>query len=195
MFLIRLKDYVTHLRIMGFFIDLSGFTDSPVKEKGIMQVEESHGFSEMERYISIDKYNEFEEGHPGYTEMMDDVTAETFKIIENVSVGSIGEVLEVGAGTGNYTRRIGKSGRAAVTAVEPDGGCAKYLVHKINSGEIRNTALEVMGFVEAATARPAESFDVVNTTFADHHFSPDQKVDFLKHIVRLLKQGGCLYSR
>lgn len=142
--------------------------------------------SEMARYIEIDKYNAYEEGHPGYQAMMDQVVRSTVACVGHCPA----QILEIGSGTGNYTWRIGAQQNTHVTAVEIDQECSRYLRHKINSGEIQNTTLVTQDFREWAAARPDHAFAAVNTTFTDHHFSPGNKPGLLAQIARLLKDGG-----
>ena len=120
---------------------------------------------EMSKYIDIDQYNRYEEGHPGYGEMMNKVLNQTIRTFG----GKIGK---------NYTRRIGETHTADVDAIEIDSGCNNYLEHKMNSGEIQNTHLMTDDFLRWATDRD-NGYNAVNTTFADHHFSPEQKPKFL----------------
>ncbi len=141
--------------------------------------------SEMSKYIDIDKYNRYEEGHPGYGEMMNTVLNQTIGTFG----GKIGKILEIGAGTGNYTRRIGETHTAHIDAIEIDSGCNDYLKHKMDSGEIQNTHLMTDDFLRWATDRD-NGYNAVNTTFADHHFSPEQKPKFLERISALLKPNG-----
>ncbi len=141
--------------------------------------------SEMSKYIDIDKYHRYEEGHPGYGEMMNTVLNKTIGTFG----GKIGKILEIGAGTGNYTRRIGETHTAHVDAIEIDSGCNDYLKHKMDSGEIQNTHLMTDDFLRWATDRD-NGYNAVNTTFADHHFSPEQKPQFLERISALLKPNG-----
>ncbi len=169
----------------GLFINLSGFTDSPIYTPNPLASAQLLG-SEMERYIAIDKYNDHEAGHPGYHEMMKVVLDNTMGAIKK---GKQGKVLEIGAGTGNFTRLIGER-RAKVDAIEIDPGSAEYIQHKIKAGEIKKTSLIVEDALPWTKKKTAASYDAVVTTFSDHHFSPAKKPEFLKEISRLIKKDG-----
>lgn len=141
--------------------------------------------SEMSKYIVIDKYNKYEEGHPGYSEMMNVVLQSTLRKLRPQN----GKILEIGSGTGNYTKRIGRTGCASVDAVEIDPSCSDYLTHKVTNGEIQNANLIREDFL-GLNGQLSKKYDAINTTFADHHFAPKEKPLFLAKIKKLLKHRG-----
>src|SRR5579872_7087553 len=167
-------------------IDLRGFTDTPVKEAPLAHVERP---SEMANYIEIDKYNRYEAGHPGYTEMMNRIVDQVVALVPRGE--TTGQVAEIGAGTGELTRRLGNTLRLHTDAVEIDGQCSDYLHHKMfhSNGEIINAALRARNFFDFA-AEHRDQYNAVTSSFADHHFPPEKKREFLQVISSILRKGG-----
>ena len=93
---------------------------------------------EMSRYIDIEMYDKYEEEHPFYRDM-------SWRMIQmgrqhrtdlngNRSRGSTGRwrVLELGAGTGLFTKRLAEEQDWDVTAVELDSTCHDVLRRKMS---------------------------------------------------------------
>ncbi|MFT4929832.1 MAG: glyoxylase I family protein, partial [Phenylobacterium sp.] len=82
-----------------------------------------YGKIEMGGYIAIEQYHEEEEKHAYYVEMMTKMTS----IISERQVSGKLKILEIGAGTGLYTKRLVQIEHVDVCAVEIDSECCMYL--------------------------------------------------------------------
>jgi SAM-dependent methyltransferase len=89
-------------------------------------------------------------------------------------------VLEIGAGSGNVTRRLIELGAGSVVAIEPDEALAGYLSSTVPDVEVRVEAFE-------DTALPDSSFDLAIAATAFHWI--DQNIG-LRKIYQLLRPGG-----
>jgi SAM-dependent methyltransferase len=100
-------------------------------------------------------------------------------------LGPSSRVLEIGAGSGQATRRLIESG-ASVTALEPSEALARELEARVVDGRQRLRIL-VQAFEEALL--PAESFDLVVAASAFHWIDPTQGP---ARAADLLRAGGWL---
>ena len=93
-------------------------------------------------------------------------------------------VLEIGAGSGQATRRLLELG-ATVVAVEPDARMAEHL-GRLDAGRDR---LEVVVRPFETTSFPVTSFDLVASATAFHWLDPSHA---LPAVARVLRPGGSL---
>jgi len=104
-------------------------------------------------------------------------------LIECLGLPEESQVLDVGAGTGNYARVIAELGHF-VTAVDPS---ATMISKAYKHGNIvwKQASAEAIPFAEA-------KFDAAYCTLSTHHFTNLQKS--LAEVFRLLKPGGRFVS-
>ncbi len=99
-----------------------------------------------------------------------------------VSGGSGGALLEIGAGTGNLTRRLVEKG-LRVTAVEPSPEMRRMFHQKLADTEIRDG-----DFLRIPASD--ESQDVIASSYAYHHLTPQQKEASIGEMKRVLRPKG-----
>lgn len=148
---------------------------------------------EMSRYIPPKDYDEHEELHAYFIEMMEFMLRQI--VGQRTERGASGRfrVLELGAGTGHFTRRLASVKDVDIVAVEIDAQCFELLHRKAKS---LTHVLDANGssihlFNEDSCAYdPVGRFDVVCSTFADHHIKPHDKSRYFQNIKDNLKPGG-----
>ncbi|MFI0982889.1 TIR domain-containing protein [Streptomyces sp. NPDC021093] len=147
--------------------------------------------AEMSLYIAIDDYDEFEERHAYYIEMMNEML-EVFRARRR-SVGYTGpgercRVLELGAGTGIFTRRLVGESEVDCTAVEIDFACSNKLERNLRA---HANAVAVNADSRTYVADSEEDrFQFVFSSFADHHINPADKARYFNNIKQNLATGG-----
>ena len=119
----------------------------------------------------------YRDGRPGYPEALFDL------LVDECKIGDKSNVLEIGPGTGQATRRLLDLGVASLTAVEPDPRLAGHLAEEFDS-EIRNDGLKliVSRFEEAPL--PAESFDAAVAASSFHWVDPETGLARVKTLLR-----------
>jgi len=135
---------------------------------------------EMSRYIPLREYHENEERHVGYREM---VEAMRRWISER---GEALDVLEVGAGTGLFTKQLeSASCTRRVIAIEIDDDCIAMLRSAFEESSkvdcVRGDAVRYDG---------SRRFDIVCSAFAEHHIRSEDRRDYLGRVRRHLKPDG-----
>jgi SAM-dependent methyltransferase len=140
---------------------------------------------EMSQYVPIDDYDSHEEEHLYYVEMMDQMLAE-FSEVWRADFNVKYRVLEMGAGTGIFTRRIAKIDSIdEVVALEIDWACHTKLKYNVRTFE------KVKPYPEDSRRfNPSGRFHAVFSSFADHHIKTQDKVDYLRNVKRNLCSGG-----
>jgi SAM-dependent methyltransferase len=135
--------------------------------------------------IPIEDYNDHEEDHPFYRDMVRYMLSR-FRHYANGSQEKL-EVLEIGAGTGHFTKRLPQQGLPVqVTALEPDPDAFKLLKRKFLRG---STPVRV----EERNALDLEyhlAFDFVFSCFSEHHIQRQDKARYFSRILAALKPGG-----
>jgi SAM-dependent methyltransferase len=146
---------------------------------------------EMSSYIEITEYDEHEEEHAYYPQMMD-------KMIELLKeyrgdTRSITRVLELGAGTGIFTKRLAQLENLDIVAMEIDWACFNLLKGNMarlesNMG-ILHTTFEVQN-KDNRRHNPSGKFKFIVSSFADHHIYFLDKPKYFKNIQRNLEDDG-----
>ncbi|HEY0319684.1 MAG TPA: methyltransferase domain-containing protein [Pyrinomonadaceae bacterium] len=153
-----------------------------VFERPLTEIKQVH--VEMSDYISVEEYDLYEEGHAYYKEMM-----QRMLDIFSERRGSVNEecaMLELGAGTGIFTKRLAALESVTVEAVEVDFACFKRLVQNIQTNHSN-----VKFHPEDSRAFWAETpFKFIFSSFADHHIRFEDKKPYLDNVKSNLASGG-----
>jgi len=148
---------------------------------------------EMSRYIPIAKYDKHEEEHAYYIEMMQTIVRSISSARE--STDRI-KILELGAGTGIFTKRLLAIQGADVTAVEIDCKCYDLLLQKKRSRKFteltskHHSTIECINDDSIAFANSSTKFDFIVSSFSDHHIHHSRKSEYLSNICRNLNKNG-----
>lgn len=150
---------------------------------------------EMSAYISIDDYDAHELRHAYYSDMMS-LMIDMARAHPQAN-GRAFRLLELGAGTGIFTRRLGAAfPTATITAVEIDWPCYKRLAS--NTRDLTNVSIVnddsrdydgAVGDPNVAQTQRAQ-YDIIFTSFADHHIHPADKPAYLRNVRHNLAPGG-----
>ena len=93
------------------------------------------------------------------------------------------EILEIGCGTGNYTKQLAEI-VGCIEAIDPD----KESILEAEGSHIRNTKFSV------GNSNPLDfesnTFDVVVFTLSFHHIHKGEMEESIKEAVRVVKKGG-----
>lgn len=117
----------------------------------------------------------YERGRPGYPQDAVDW------IVERLAIAAGSTVIDLGAGTGKFTRMLRDSG-AAIYAVEPSAGMREQLKRLVPEATILDAAAE-------AIPLPAGTADAVTAAQSFHWFATDR---VLAELQRVLRQGAGL---
>jgi len=140
---------------------------------------------EMSLYIDIEDYDQHEENHAYYCEMMDKMT-EIFSQ-RFPSSSKLYRVLEFGAGTGIFTSRLAQQTHInEIVAIEIDWHCYKKLNYRFRHQE--NQVKVLHG--DSRKFDPPGKFDCIFSSFADHHIREGDKARYFQNIKRNLKPGA-----
>ncbi len=126
-----------------------------------------------ERYddtvFNTSKENEYKDVFEGYPKMLD-----------KIAQLSTGEVLEIGAGTGNLTQHLIRQG-LDVTAIDPSEDMRAIANQKEGIHVIEGHFLKI----------PVEKkFDTIVSSFAFHHLDHQSKQEALNYMKQFLKPNG-----
>jgi SAM-dependent methyltransferase len=138
---------------------------------------------EMSKYIVVDEYDLHEEKHAYYVEMMDDMVAR-IAAERRRAWGRI-RILEMGAGTGIFTKRLATIPDADIVALEIDWHC--YQVLRRNMAPFPNVVVENR---DSRVYNPDGHFHFVVSSFADHHIKPDDKPNYFANVQQNLIEDG-----
>jgi len=137
---------------------------------------------EMSRYIRIHEYDQHEEKHAYFADMM---SAMTDIVAKSAQGNSKLRVLEFGAGTGIFTSRLAALPFVDhIVAVEYDWACCEILRHKM-----RHTGKVHVEYQDSRTFS-AGTFDVIVSSFADHHIRPVDKPRYFKNVANNMRPGA-----
>ncbi len=139
---------------------------------------------EMSVYVPVEDYDSHEEEHAYYVEMMDAMIAEFRKRCPDG--GGPYRLLEFGAGTGIFTRRVAAVATVGeLVALEIDWACYRKLVYNLRSaGSVKPMNEDSRHF------SPTGRFHAVFSSFADHHIKPQDKRDYLRNVRKNLHENG-----
>lgn len=162
---------------------------------------------EMSEYISVRDYDQHEEKHAYYLDMM----SQTIDIIlQNRKHKSMFKcrILEFGAGTGILTTRLASISDVEIHAVEIDWHCYQVLVDKIRqSGAMMlefssdnrqhkfampNGNTVVTYNEDSRSYNPSGRYDYIVSSFADHHIKASDKQVYFANVKQNL-EAGALY--
>jgi SAM-dependent methyltransferase len=132
---------------------------------------------EMSAYIAINEYHTHEEQHAYFKEMMDRMIEIISSHLSETYGKENSRVLEFGAGTGLFTKRLLRLAKADVFAVEIDWACYHILEHTI--GDHENVRLENR---DSREYNPPGQFAAICTSFADHHIHPMDKGKYFSNV-------------
>jgi hypothetical protein len=126
---------------------------------------------EMSRYIELEKYDQHEEKHPYFVEMMEKMIA----VYQEHRPPGFCKLLEMGAGTGHFTKRLVNElgARGKLTAVEFDSNCFRLMLSKPGLMS-QSDRCEILN-EESRSYDPVGKFDFVFSSFADHHIVSSEK--------------------
>lgn len=141
---------------------------------------------EMSAYISPEEYDSHEEEHAYYVEMMDRMLAQ-FESLRGKRDEEI-RVLELGAGTGIFTRRLAKTKDVQVSAVELDWACFVRLKH--NLYHVKHVTAYHRDSRIFDPGPNEDAFPFVFSSFSDHHIAPQDKPVYLENVKRNMTSGG-----
>lgn len=135
--------------------------------------------------IPIELYDAFEEDHPYYREMHDEILRLFREYAEGTSRPL--RVLEIGAGTGHLTKRLAQQrfSGLSIVAMEPDPAAQDYLDRKVRRFE--NVSTMQADFL---TVDPSGEFDLIVSSFAEHHIPPERKSDYFSRVMGNLRTDG-----
>ena len=134
--------------------------------------------------IPIVRYDMFEEDHPYYREMHEQMLT-VFR--EHAGQGRSVEVLEIGAGTGHFTKRLAQQlGNIKITAMEPDPKAWEILDRRLREMDVNIIEASALNYV------PPGDFSFVFSSFCEHHIKPADKQLYFRKISQMMRNGGFL---
>lgn len=148
---------------------------------------------EMSEYINITDYDEHEEKHAYYQQMMQRMIDICLAHCLNNPKPSF-DILELGAGTGIFTRRLltKLTNITKIDVVEIDWYCYRILKEKlIRHANLNQTQINIH-HEDSRTYDPPGKFDYIFSSFADHHIKTGDKEKYFENVKRNLKPGGLL---
>lgn len=139
---------------------------------------------EMSKYIQIDQYDEHEEKHAYYVEMMERMV----DIIRSKRRPGPCRILELGAGTGIFTKRLAAIENSEVVALEIDWQCFGRL--RANTARFPNVKSE---HGDSRVYDPEGEFHFVVSSFADHHIKVPDKPGYFLNVRQNLHDADSLF--
>jgi SAM-dependent methyltransferase len=138
---------------------------------------------EMSKYINISEYDKNEELHPYYTDMHEKM----IELIRNYRKNNQIRILELGAGTGIFTKKLSKIENASITCVEVDKVCFQHLETKIKND---NNITAILSDSRSYIDENKNQYDFIVSSFADHHIKPLDKELYFTTIKNNLNSDG-----
>tara|TARA_B100000686_G_C16612981_1_gene874842 strand:+ start:332 stop:1042 length:711 start_codon:yes stop_codon:yes gene_type:complete len=135
----------------------------------------------MSRYIDLDLYHAVEKTHPFYVEM----TALIIQKISNFCMkqGSR-KILELGAGTGLFSKELLKLDGLELDILEYDIECCRILEQNVDQKKCQI----IHG--DAVTYRNTKYYDIIVSVFAHDHICYEKGKLFSGNIAENLTEGG-----
>ncbi|MDZ7958027.1 MAG: methyltransferase domain-containing protein [Aulosira sp. DedQUE10] len=141
---------------------------------------------EMSAYIDVEDYDQHEEKHAYYQEMMNRMI--NMLLEHRGEVAKPYRVLEVGAGTGIFTKRLAKIPNIDLVAVELDWVCFHRLKHSIDN----YNSVKVVNDDSCTYVDPVGQFDCIVSSFSDHHIKPKDKKQYFQNLKQNLASKGII---
>ncbi|MBD2180884.1 methyltransferase domain-containing protein [Aerosakkonema funiforme] len=141
---------------------------------------------EMSAYINVNDYDEHEEKHAYYQDMMQKMFEICLDHRRNNPASC--RILEFGAGTGIFTKRLNEMPNVdEIVAIEIDWRCYGILEHKFRKqGKVKPL------YADSRTYDPEGKFDYIFSSFADHHIKRGDKQKYFHNVKRNLNPGGLM---
>jgi len=135
---------------------------------------------EMSAYIDLQKYHRCEPSHPYYPEMYE-------KLLWLINGNGDGKknILEIGAGTGAFTKQLSNNLELSITAVELDKNCYKFAKNTLRS--VKNVKLI---HEDGIMHHNGKRYDAIVSCVSHHHIPYEQKDAYWRNIRRNLKPSG-----
>jgi SAM-dependent methyltransferase len=133
---------------------------------------------EMSKNINIYDYDGHEEEHAYYIAMLD-------CMLSKIKLDFPIRILEVGAGTGLLTKRLAQLNTSELIGIEYDWNCFKRLQHNLKHYKHVKLLYE-----DSRIYNPEGKFDIVISSFSDHHIKPQDKFSYFSNIKDNLKDNG-----
>lgn len=175
--------------------DLAGKTNDPIKVLQSMRQIRDLVFGrtlvnpvEMSTYVDPEEYDKNEEKHAYFQEMMEKMIA-IFSEHRDEDLKPC-RVLELGAGTGIFTKRLAHLPKVEVSAIELDCSYFKKLSQNLET-YVRKGSV-VLYNQDSCTFDPPGKFDYIFSSFADHHIKRSEREMYFHNIKRNLKHDGLL---
>lgn len=175
---------------------------------------------EMSAYIDINDYDQHEEKHAYYSDMMDRMIEIILNIFNKEQPRNY-RILELGAGTGIFTKRLitkikseAECPNIEVVALEIDWACYCRLIHNLSqASNIQDSKIDPVdrawaSFTDSNSlntlkviARNEDSciyqesgrkFDCIISSFSDHHIKPIDKRKYFENVSKNLKPQGIM---
>ena len=139
-------------------------------------------------WIPIYRYDAFEEDHPYYKEMHERMLQEFRSRV--VRHNEPFQVLEIGAGTGHFTKKLAQQRFPGMTikAMEPDPGAQRLLDQKLQhkAATVQSIAASAINY------DPRGEFRFVFSSFSEHHIRPEDKQRYFRTLLGTMEEGAYL---
>jgi phospholipid N-methyltransferase len=148
---------------------------------------------EMSGYINVSDYDEHEEKHAYYQQMMQRMIGICLDHRRSHPKPSF-DVLELGAGTGIFTKRLLTElpNITKIDIIEIDWQCYGILEGKLKKYASLNQIEINIHHEDSRTYDPPGKFDYIFSSFADHHIKTGDKEKYFENVKRNLKPDGLL---
>lgn len=160
---------------------------------------------EMSEYISVADYDQHEEKHAYYIDMLSEMIDILLQDRKQRSMSKC-RILEFGAGTGILTTRLASISNSEIHVVEIDWACYQVLVGKFRQNgarlldvsadnrqhrfEMQNGNSVVTHNEDSRFYNPVGSYDYIVSSFADHHIKASDKQLYFTNVKQNLNEGA-----
>jgi SAM-dependent methyltransferase len=133
--------------------------------------------------VDIRAYDNYEEDHPFYRRMHTTMLGELRERVTDK--GRHLCILEVGSGTGLFTKRLIGLPNVDVVSVDPDPrGCA---IQREKCEGVDNLTIVPADILSITRD---DVFDVIMSSFSEHHIRPEQRKAYFDKLLSLLRRDG-----